>query len=182
MEAPKPGDPAAGKAPARPAALPIRRPSAPRKPRRLAPNTCIPLKGFIGLIARREEPKPNIHRIPSSADALLGAELVWTLSALNLTDSWYAFVPSMLGTSPATDAAARAVNKAHKLCATPGTPTALARCDSSYLTAINALRTSLDLSDSALVAAGLVYLYEGIMKGKPRGLHAEDGKDSALTE
>ncbi|KAK0306761.1 hypothetical protein LTR91_002541 [Friedmanniomyces endolithicus] len=99
--------------------------------------------------------------MPSSTDALLGAEFVQTLSSMHLEDSWYAFVPSMLGENVAADAAARAVVRAQGLCAI------VARCDSLYLAAISTLWASLDVSDSALVAVGLLYLYESILKDTP---------------
>ncbi|KAK0871058.1 hypothetical protein LTR87_013008 [Friedmanniomyces endolithicus] len=147
-----------------------KRPAVVRVSRRQVPiarKLLAPKPSRVELLALKDEAKPRIHRMPSSVDALLGAELVQTLSSMHLEDSWYAFVPSMLGENVAADAAARAVVRAHDCCSTPGTPTAVARCDSSYLAAINTLRPSLDVSDSALVAVGLLYLYESILKDTP---------------
>ncbi|KAK5722608.1 hypothetical protein LTR15_005839 [Elasticomyces elasticus] len=149
----------------------------------IANRPIAPKQGYVGLIAQNEDSEPApppIYRMSSSGDALLGAELVQTLSNLHLNDSWYSFVPSMLGDSVAADAAAKAVVKAHEFCATKGTPTGVARCDSSYLAALNTLRASLDVSDSALVAVGLLYLYEGIMKDQPTAYFSHAGGISAI--
>ncbi|KAK0255649.1 hypothetical protein LTS16_004805 [Friedmanniomyces endolithicus] len=141
-----------------------KRPPASRILRRQVPiarKVLAPKPSHVGLLGRQDESKPRIRCMPSSTDALLGAEFVQTLSSMHLEDSWYAFVPSMLGENVAADAAARAVVRAQGLCAI------VARCDSLYLAAISTLWASLDVSDSALVAVGLLYLYESILKDTP---------------
>lgn len=52
----------------------------------------------------------TIH-IPTSSETSLRSELVEVLSKMNLTHSWYAFVPSFFGTYDPLDAATRAIIK-----------------------------------------------------------------------
>lgn len=118
-----------------------------------------------------------ISRISSAPATLQGAQLVRVLSEMNLASSWYAFVPSLLGTfsTPQADAAATAVVKAYSLARLPSQSAQFKTPDPSYIAAIRALRDSLDSSDGSLVAVGLLELYEVIRKDEPGAFfsHAE---------
>ena len=125
--------------------------------------------------------RPIIRRVTSSSHALLSAEFVEVLTDLNLSNSWWAFVPSLLGSSSATDVAARAVIKAHALGHTANpSPANTSRCDAMYVKAIEALRISLDVSDPALATVGLLCLYEGIMKSQMKAHLSHAGGISAI--
>lgn len=59
-----------------------------------------------------------IH-IPHCSESSLRGELVYIFSKMNLTHSWYAFVPSYIGQHDYLDAAARAIIKVQKQKASP---------------------------------------------------------------
>lgn len=105
-------------------------------------------------------------RVSSSPEDLLGIEFICTFAHPQVTLPWFEFVPSHLGASAATDAAARAALEAcHFHHDTDSSQ--IARCTTQYLKAIKLLRASMDTSDSALLAVGLLLLYEQLMRSAP---------------
>lgn len=80
----------------------------------------------------------------------------------------------MLGANTAIDLAANAVIKAHD--AVLGDDSMqVARSTDSYLRAINVLRKSIDVSDNALAAVGLLAVYEYVHKDRPRAYFSHAG-------
>lgn len=112
-----------------------------------------------------------IH-IPICPESSLRSELVYVFSKINLTHSWYAFVPSYIGHYDYLDSAVRAIVNVQRDKGRDAISKSTPGID-QYLKAVNILRHNLDDSDSALVTIALLCLYESTVRQKvgPRISH-----------
>ena len=101
--------------------------------------------------------------IPSCPETRLGKEFITVLSNLDLHVVWSEHVPQHLGYCIRVDLAAQALIAAMRYQSRKDTKLELS-ARSQYGRSLTALQASIDLSDTSLMAVGLLSLYEGIMQ------------------
>lgn len=118
--------------------------------------------------------------MPRSAADLLASRLIKVVVDLGMSNTWYAFAPSMLGQNTAVDFAARALILHHE----PKSVQAIVPYEvpsyTAYRIALNHLRVSLDASDFSLMTTGLLGLYEMLRKDHLAALHTHAQGVSAV--